>query len=182
MRRWIFLFLLFPICTQVAVLRATQFDPLSIEQLSEQATVVVKGTVLTKSCQRDPRGRIYTKVELQVAEVWKGSPTTNRFTIVHGGGILGSEKATVSGQVDYDIGEEVVAFFVLNQRGEGVTLGLAQGKFSVWKDAKTGEKLARNLFHGEQASSEENISKNRLATQPRLTLAELKRRVQGGVQ
>src|SRR5206468_54907 len=101
-------------------------------------------TVLSKSCQRDPSGRIFTKVELQVAETWKGSLTTNRISIVHGGGILGDQKTTVSGQVDYGIGEEVVAFLVLNPRGEAVTLGLSQGKFHIRRDRGTGERLAHN--------------------------------------
>src|SRR5437867_8643817 len=104
-------------------LHAVQMEPLSIEQLAQESALVVQGTVRSKSCQRDPAGRIFTKVELQVAETWKGSLTTNRISIVHGGGVLGGERSIVSGQVDYGIGEEVVAFLVLNQRGEAVTLG-----------------------------------------------------------
>ena len=45
-------------------------------------------------------------------------------------------------------GEEFVAFLVFNPRGEPVTIGLAQGKFHVWRDPQTGEKFANNLFHG----------------------------------
>jgi hypothetical protein len=162
-------------------LRAVQMEPLSIEQLSENSTLVVHGTVLSKGCQRDPAGRIYTRVALQVAEVWKGSLTQNPFPIVHGGGILGDEKATVSGQVEYGIGEEVVAFLVLNQRGEGVTLGLAQGKFHVRQDPGTGERLVHNPFHGGVDPGSQTVSRNdRPPTQQRLSLAELKRRVRGG--
>ena len=152
-------------------------EPLSIEEMARQSALVVHGTVLSKSCQRDPAGRIYTKVELQVAEFWKGSLATNRLTVVHGGGILGDQKATVSGQVEYGIGEEVVPFLVLNRRGEGVTLGLAQGKFHVRQEPRTGEWLAHNLFHGEADSQGKN---DLLPTGRRLTLAELKRRVREG--
>ena len=161
-------------------LRAIQFTPLSIEQLAQESALIVQGTVLSKSCQRDSAGRIFTKVELGIAEVWKGSLATNRFTVVHGGGILGDRKATVSGQVEYGIGEGVVAFVVFNQRGEGVTLGLAQGKFHIGKEAQTGERLVHNLFHGEAGSRGQGISiPDRVPTQRRLTLAELKRRVRG---
>src|SRR2546425_6240991 len=127
---------------------AVLMEPLSVEELTKQSSLILHGTVLSKTCQRDPQGRIYTKVELDVAEVWQGSLSTKRFTIVHGGGILGDKQVVVSGQVEYGIGEEVVAFLVLNQRGEGVTLGLKQGKFRVWKDVKTGDVLAQNPFHG----------------------------------
>jgi len=172
--------LLFLSCILAPSLRAIQFTPLSIEQLTRESALVVRATVLSKSCQRDPAGRIYTKVELEVAEIWKGSLPTNRFTVVQGGGILGDRKATVSGQVEYGIGEEVVAFLVLNHRGEGVTLGLAQGKFQIQRESGTGERLVHNLFHGESGSRHQGVPvPDRLPTQRRLTLAELKRRVQG---
>src|SRR5688572_22941867 len=143
---------LFLACVLTPSLRATQFAPLSIEQLTRESALVVQATVLSKSCQRDAAGRIFTKVELEVAEIWKGSLRTNRFNVVHGGGILGDRKATVSGQVEYGIGEEVVAFVVFNHRGEGVTMGLAQGKFHIGKEAATGERLVHNRFHGESAT------------------------------
>src|SRR4030095_5269499 len=92
--------LLFLSCVLAPSLSAIQFTPLSIEQLTRESTLVVRANVLSKSCQRDPAGRIFTKVELEIAEIWKGSLPTNRFTVVHGGGILGDRKATVSGQVE----------------------------------------------------------------------------------
>src|SRR5438034_741781 len=172
--------LLFLCCVLAPSLRAIQFTPLSIEQLAQESALIVQGTVLSKSCQRDSAGRIFTKVELGIAEVWKGSLATNRFTVVHGGGILGDRRATVSGQVEYELGEEVVAFLVFNHRGEGVTLGLAQGKFHIWKEAETGERLVHNLLHGEIETRRQSVSSSdRLPTQRRLTLAELKRRVRG---
>ena len=132
----------------VLPLDAVIMVPLSIEDLTAKAQLVAHGTVVSKSCQRDSAGRIYTKIDLRVAEVWKGAMMTNHLILVHGGGILGEERVEVSGQVDYQIGEEVVAFIVLNQRGEGVTLGLSQGKFHVWKDRASGALFARNPFHG----------------------------------
>ena len=171
---------LFLCCALAPGLRAIQFTPLSIEQLTQESALVVQGTVQSRSCQRDSAGRIFTKVELAVAEIWKGSLRTNRFTVVHGGGILGDRKATVSGQVEYGIGEEVVAFLVFNQRGEGVTLGLAQGKFSIGTDAETGERFVHSPFHGEHATRHRSVSELATpTTQRRLTLAALKKRVRG---
>ena len=166
-------------------LPATQFTPVQLEDLTAKAQLVLQGTVLSKSCQQDDAGRIYTRVELQVAEVWKGTLATNRFTLVHSGGILGDQKAVVSGQADYQIGEEVVVFLVLNQRGEGVSLGLARGKFHIQQDPATGEKLAQNPFHGSLPPPVTEKSKARIATiQPGsvngLKLADLKQRVTSG--
>jgi hypothetical protein len=159
-------------------LSALQTDPFSIEELALQCPLIVRGTVAAKSCLRDPEGRIYTRVELDLAEVWKGSVATNRITIVHGGGTVGDRRVVVSGQVDYAPGEEVVAFLVLNPRGEGVTRGLAQGKFHVWKDPLTGELLAHNPFHGHPGPGA-RFGKSLLTGngRTRLSLTELKRRV-----
>jgi len=105
--------------------------------------------------------------------------------VVHGGGTMADKRVVVSGQVHYAVGQEVVAFLVLNGRGEGVTLGLAQGKFEVWTETSSGEKLVRNSFHGRMDSgSTANSPKSELQAQSatnggRLTLEELKRRIQG---
>ncbi|MBI3876951.1 MAG: hypothetical protein HY300_13525 [Verrucomicrobia bacterium] len=159
--------------------------PLSVEQLAAKSQLILRGTVTSKTVQRDGAGRIYTSIELQVAEVWKGALATNRFTIVHGGGVLGDRRVTVSGQAEYVIGEEVVAFLLLTERGEGVSIGLAQGKFNVWQDQKTGERLARNLFHGNDSNTPDKAAKSSPANatmQERLTLDILKQRAQGGAK
>jgi hypothetical protein len=159
---------------------ATLFEPLSIETLSSEADIILQGKVLSKTCQRDASGRIYTRVELQVEDVWKGAISGSPFIIVHGGGVLGEEQRIVSGQAQYDIGEEVVAFLVRNNRGEGVTLGLKQGKFHVWKDA-TNIKYAVSPFHG---TSQEAIAAAQAKSSPSpstagipLPLSGLKKRV-----
>jgi hypothetical protein len=166
------------------LLRAEQMWPLSIEQLAAKADLVLQGKVLSKTARRDPQGRIYTAVRLQVDEVWKGSLATNRFTLVHGGGALGDEIATVSGEADYEVGEEVVSFLVLNQRGEGVSVGLSQGKFQIWRDPPNGEKLTHNRFHGLPPAAAGPPAKGVTTSRGpnRLTVADLKQRVQGGAR
>ncbi len=157
---------------------ATQFIPLSVEQLIEHSQLVLRGTVVSKTCQRNAEGRIFTKVELNVIEVWKGS-ATNRYTIVQSGGTVGEDCALVPGQAVYDVGEEVVVFLALNERGEGVTLGLAHGKFKVWKD-QAGEQTVQNIFHGRAPPGEKTgFLPNAGHPKPRLALTELKRQVQG---
>src|SRR5690242_3530988 len=123
------------ILSLTVALRATHFAPLSVEELSSASDVIVQGIVQSKTCARDDAGRLFTKIELAVSETWKGTASA-RFAIIQSGGILGEEGAMIPGQADYEIGEEVVAFLVLNPRGQSITLGLAHGKFHVWKDAK----------------------------------------------
>jgi hypothetical protein len=173
-----YFFLILALSLASAELQAVLMKSLPIEELSQKADLIVLGTVLSKSCQRDDSGRIYTKIELQVIEVWKGSLATNSFTIVHGGGTVGNRRVEVSGQVEYEVGEEVVAFLRLNQRGEGVTIGLAQGKFRVWTDKATGERFAYNILHGvaEKAAAHEGEKSGRLA------LRDLAQRAKGGAR
>jgi len=157
---------------------AVLMRPLAIDELARKADLIVQGTVLDKTCLRDDAGRIYTRVNIRVAEVWKGVLPTNApppgLTIVQGGGTVGDVREEVSGDVQYDAGEEFVAFLVYNSRGEPVTIGLAQGKFHVWRDPQTGEKFAHNLFHGQP---EPAVGNNRNPSAP-LPVSKLKSQVQ----
>ena len=87
-------------------LRATIMVPLAVEDLAQRAELVLRGTVTGKVCLKDPEGRIYTKIQFNVTEVWKGGLTTNTFAIVHAGGTLGDEHAVVDGEASYEVGEE----------------------------------------------------------------------------
>ena len=181
MKRIITCFALMFLVTPPRVIRADQLAPLTIQQLTDHSQLIIRGAVLSKSCQRDAAGRIYTKVELEVSDVWKGALSNRIFTVVHGGGILGDRKATVSNQVEFEIGEEVIAFLVVNQRGEGVSLGLAQGKFHVWQDTATQLKFVCNPFHGNPAvAAKREVLQRPAASGGSLTLAELRPRVLGG--
>jgi hypothetical protein len=81
--------------------------------------------------------------------------------------------------VNYELGEEVVAFLVRNERGEGVTVGLMQGKFHIWTDGET--QFASSPFHGIDGklvgSGHTLRMQSSAGATERLPLAELKRRV-----
>src|SRR6185295_8590950 len=97
----------------VAKLSATLMTPLPVEELTQRADLILHATVTSKICERTAEGRIITRVELDVSEIWKGNLTTNHFTVVHGGGTVGNRRDEVSGQVEYTVGEEIVAFLVI---------------------------------------------------------------------
>ena len=164
------------------VLQALVMIPLEIEELSKKAELVVQGVVISQASRKDESGRIYTEVELDVAEVWKGNVTTKRLKVVLGGGVVDGRRAVVSGQVDYSKGEEVVGFFRFNDRGEAVTIGLAQGKFQIVTDEQTGEKLASNPFHGETRRSIAKAGISARTNLEPLTLLRLKQLVQGSTR
>ena len=148
---------------------ATQWKVLPIERLAEAADAIVHGTVISKTCQRDTEGRIFTRVELSVKEHWKGPKKS--FSIVHAGGVLGDVAVTADGLEQYEVGEEVVAFVRFNSRAEGVTVGMCQGKFNVWK--REGRTFVRSPFHGASNNSAQS-GRNLLG------IEELKARALGG--
>ena len=163
--------------------QALILQPLSVEELSRRADVIVQGVVSNKVCLHDDQGRIYTRIELQVSEVLKGTNVSGSLTVVHGGGTVGNHRQEVSGQAGFTAGEEIVGFFVLNPRGEAVVVGLCQGKFEVWRDARNGERLARNIFHGAAPPENAATSAVRQTTStPQspapLRLSDLKARIQ----
>ncbi len=157
--------------------QGTEFVPLSITELTAKADLVVRGIVKSTVSKEDSAGRIFTQIELDASEIWKGTNQPGLITVVHGGGTVGQRRVAVSGQVQYTVGEEVVAFLVFNDRGQAVTIGLAQGKFQVWTDSQSGEKLAANPFHGIRG-----LGTNSTESARKLTVSTLKTQVQGGRQ
>lgn len=158
---------------------ATRMIPLTIEQLAGKAGLVVRGQVDAVEVARDSGGRIYTRVGLAILEVWKGrmEGVQGRCELVVGGGLLGDRALRVSGQAEYGVGDEVVAFLARNEAGEWVTLGLSQGRFRVHRDTSTGRRVASNPFWGEEsAAGEPRVTGYREPMKRPLDLDELKRR------
>lgn len=128
--------------------KAHQFIPLSIETLIEQSHWVVQGRVIEKSCHWDEYGSIFTRITLDQVDVWKGESSGETFTFIQAGGTLGDVKMVATGEPNYQLREEVVVFLSRNKRGEGVSVGMAQGKFKTWLRKSDQELMAFNLFHG----------------------------------
>lgn len=127
-------------------------EPMSIEELTKHADIILRGKVLSQTCEPNPATQIQTRVEVEVHEVWKGANPGARFQVVLAGGTLGNRRVVVPGQATYTPGEEIVAFLRKNDRGQGVTLSLCQGKFEVFSDA-AGRTFVRNMFHGNGADA-----------------------------
>ena len=50
-------------------LQAHQFIPMEIEQLSDHADVIVHGSVIKKTTQKDENNQIYTLIEIKIIDV-----------------------------------------------------------------------------------------------------------------
>lgn len=153
--------------------------PVPVETLATQAEWILRGSVESLETSRGTSGVISTRVELAVTEVWKGAPTP-RVVVALAGGMLGDRQVVVKSQATFKIGEEVVVFLVRNDRGEGVILELAQGKFRVTQDASKQAWVSNGVLGsagvGEGGEST-RVNKVMMPHQRPLRLEELKRRV-----
>jgi hypothetical protein len=125
--------------------------PLSIGEMSKRADLIVRAKVESKSVMRDEKGRVLTETKLHVSEVWKGDPKQPLLTVVHSGGILGERKIVALGQVKYDVGEELIGFYLWNERGQAITVAMEQGKLRLTKDAveRDGKQVAASDIKAE---------------------------------
>jgi len=160
---------------------ATTMAPMAVETLVAKAEAVVRGVVVKRRVSRE-NGRVVTRVELKLEEVLKGRIKGGEATIVQAGGTLGEKRTRVVGAPEFALGSEVVVFLVFNNRGDGVVLGLSQGKFDVFAGAG-GRKQVRNRFHGglAETSSSGQAILNRLGNRS-LTLEQLRERVRRQVK
>jgi hypothetical protein len=111
-----------------APVRASMVRALDLAGLTAGATrIVVAEVIATSSAFGEDRRRIFTTVEVQVAEMWKGSmPSGGRFKFVQLGGVVGDLELKVHGLPSFRAGERAVMFL----GGEGMNsylVGLGQG-------------------------------------------------------
>ena len=104
-------------------------EKLSVEQMSQQSTVIVRGRIT--GCSGEMRGPvIYTRCAVAVTETWKGSPAQKIEFVVPGGTFQGLSQ-TFSGSPKFNADEQFVLFLWVGRSGIPQIIGLSQGAFSV---------------------------------------------------
>ncbi|MEI7728176.1 MAG: hypothetical protein WCO56_01315 [Verrucomicrobiota bacterium] len=161
---------------------AAEMIPADIEKLSTNAQLVVQGRALSLTIQRNPAGVIYTAVDFQVDDVWRGQLGTNHIEIRYAGGILGEQGLYVTSEVEFNVGEEAVVFLLQAPENAWVCVGMSQGKFEVQPGPDKAQKLVHNPFHGQgqELLPISSLSKGTVAlpASSPLTVGDLKKSVQ----
>jgi Matrixin len=123
--------------------QATTVRHLSLDEMSADAVVVVRGVVGTVAAQRIT-GHIYTDATLAVSECLKGTcgPT---MTVRQLGGELQGFGVRVEGTAELSPGSEVVLLLRRRLDGAYAPLGMAQGAYLVEREPKKGE--IKTLVH-----------------------------------
>ncbi len=123
--------LFIPALLALASLEATTLERLSVDDMVEKSTAIVRARIL--SSQGEMRnGSISTHYRVQVIESWKGSIAPGRETDLYvPGGLANGMRQSIPGAPVLDDGEEYVLFVWAGASGRNQIIGLSQGLFSL---------------------------------------------------
>jgi hypothetical protein len=119
--------------SSLAPLRGATLERLSLDQMIEKSTAIVRGRVLG-SYTAYRGSSIYTHYRLQVSERWKGSQQAGVEVVVPGG-TAGGIRQSYSGVPRLTEGKEYVLFLWTGPSGATQIIGFSQGVFELPKKA-----------------------------------------------
>ena len=130
-RRWLGLLILFVGVFFLSTGHASTVLRLDLESLVANSEQIVLGDVVDRtSFERE--GRIFTDIEVEVVENWKGTAHEETVTIRHPGGRVGDVTTRVHGLPEFKLKERIVVFLETTPKLDAFTVtGLRQGKFHV---------------------------------------------------
>ena len=120
---------------------ATSMARLSTDQLVAASELIVHGTVVEVWTERDDRGGIWTRAQVDVDEVYKGDTSLTAVVVDQRGGTYGGLLDQVDGAPRFSVGEETVLFLETLRNGHTVSVGMLQGKFNVTMDPYQKKKI-----------------------------------------
>jgi hypothetical protein len=120
-----------------------QLNSSEINFLSKGADVILTGKVTEQaSSWNEDNTRIYTQATIQVDEYIKGTGTGNTVTVKYPGGEVGEIGEKYSHMPRFEDKEEVLVFLKKDEKSTDYKVYNGKnGKISVIKDPKTGEKV-----------------------------------------
>jgi len=118
---------------------ATVVEELSLEELTDEATHVVRARVGAQYVhpERGQRGEIYTRTELTVLGYLKGEGPP-QMTVQQLGGEFGTYRLSISGNATLRPGDEVVVFLSYDDDADlSYVVALSQGLYRVVRTQET---------------------------------------------
>lgn len=141
-----FLLLLLSTLTAASA-RATTLVHQDVVGLVGSSSDIVVGHVNTvRSHWDETHQHIVTDVTFDVSESLKG--VERRLTITQLGGEVDGIRVTVPASPLFRTGEEALVFVWRDSRGRAQVNGLGQGKFDIWRDPVTRERLVGRRLPG----------------------------------
>lgn len=122
--------------------QATTMVELSLDQKVAAADHIVRGTVQEIWTERAANQHVWTRVQLEVSEVFKGQPGLEAVVVDQLGGEWAGRDMLVHGAAVFDVGEEVVVFLEDLDSGYTAVVGMHQGKYTLKMDPVSREPVA----------------------------------------
>jgi hypothetical protein len=119
---------------------ATTLTELSTVQMTDASDLVVRATVTEVWAVPDERGQIWTRVQLEVDQTFKGAPV-DAIIVDQLGGVYHNDYATILGAARFSPGEEGLFFLETFDSGRTSVVGLFQGKYTIRIDPDSGREM-----------------------------------------
>ena len=121
----------------------------SEDQLANKAELIVIGTVLSAYSERDVfTGDVYTFISIRVSDHMKGTNRSRVIELKTLGGATKDQMMYIPGAPDFHKNEEVMLFLERRPDGSLMPVGMALGKYSVYRDSETGQKIVLRQMDG----------------------------------
>lgn len=115
----------------------------TLDEITAESNLIVYGKVIDKVSLWEGK-QINTYLTLQVYDVVKGKNVSSTIKVKQMGGTVGAYTSHISGQPDYEVGDEVF-FFLVDWKDNYWIHSIAMGAYSIIKTG--GLKYAVNRFN-----------------------------------
>ena len=122
---------------------ATTLAPLTVEQMTDAADLIVRGKVVSQWVMVSPANTVITRTLVQVSRVYKGAVQPGEALAVDtpGGNYFG-QIVDPGAAARFSEGEDVLLFLNRIYQGQGLTtVGMFLGKFSVRQNPADGSEM-----------------------------------------
>jgi hypothetical protein len=136
------------LCMAAASLAAaTSVRQQTLEQLSAEAHVIVRGRV-AEITTRQASGRqpVTTIIKIAVENQFKGAKISS-LEIEQAGGAQGDVSLGLAGSPEFYLGEDLIVLLKRQRSGGFVIVGGKQGKFTVKTEPKTNNQVVEDFAH-----------------------------------
>lgn len=131
---------------------ATTLERLSVDEMIQKSTSIVRGRVIDVSTVQ--RGNlIYTVYRLSIVERLKGVSTASTTDVYVPGGAINGYRQTFAGSPVLGTGSDYVVFIWTSPRGINQLIGLGQGIFEVKASASGESVLSRGPLDADVVDS-----------------------------
>jgi hypothetical protein len=120
---------------------ATTLVRMSLDQLTQASTEIIRGHVVSQQTLWDPgHTRIYTYTTFALEQTYKGNPPSN-LVVQQPGGTVGKVRVFVAGTIQFHSQASYMLFLERSPRDSSkfLPVGMMQGAYRIYNDATTRE-------------------------------------------